>query len=906
MEATQNPSVGAFNHHTMKSLSAFAFLVRIRTGWNGQIAALLIAFGFMFYAPQAASAAKYRLVTVADSDGPLKNFGYPIFSPSGVMAFTAETQAGTRGIYTSSGGTPILVVQANGSPYYSGFGTPSINSGGTIVATASTSVSGYTTGAYRLTGANAGIVVPNSIAGLDAFATVEINASGDIAFPAYFGGPSGISLTSGGIPFNVATTASPSLFFNFGGDQVAFSDGGTAYFLAQTTDVDGFQIFSVTATSAPISLVKSDAASQFANLNIPLCNGNGVVIFTGFPKAGGSGVYRLNGGSPSAVAKSGTSATGFSGVYALAISNAGKVIFGGDPNQGSSGIFDGPNSTANKVVQRGDIIDGKTITRLNSFYKCVDGLGRVAFQYEAGSKLGIGLAIPDGVVEPAPEPEGVPTVKSSSKAEVPGAGDVGSRWTDGAVWGDFGAPSIDDAGTLAYVGRITLPRGGTGPRSGIFRQANGAATVVAAVGDAVGAVAGMEFSSFGDPLLASDGGLLFEATLRPAGQTSGTQKALFWQPSAGVALQLITQAGGEVNGTNGAVIASWSGIALRSGGHVGLRGKLKPGKTPAISGANDEIAAVWSPGGALQLALAEGQNLAGSKVKRFQMFTAGAAATGQDQSWFGVWPGETGGRIMPVVTLLDRRSLFGSAGAAANSLQTLAGTGPLGPGLPSLPAGTTLASIALPNFAPAAKAVVFRATLSDRSSHIYRKIAADSSSTRVATAGDFIGPNGAMISSFGDPICSPDANDILWMGQVAVPGPKGFKKVTALQAWKSGTLRIVAQSGEHAEGTETAAEWKSFQQIALTPDGRVIVIASLSGVNGKIDQGLWIADAAGALHLLVREGQTIGNSKVKNFSTLRAVNGQFGVARSFNSHGRIAVLINTADGLEHVATVQVP
>ena len=91
-----------------------------------------------------------------------------------------------------------------------------------------------------------------------------------------------------------------------------------------------------------------------------------------------------------------------------------------------------------------------------------------------------------------------------------------------------------------------------------------------------------------------------------------------------------------------------------------------------------------------------------------------------------------------------------------------------------------------------------------------------------------------------------------------------------------------------------------------TPGGRAIILGTLGSVSGKIDQGLWMADAAGTLHLLLREGETIGNTTLKSFSALPAVTGQFGISRSINSHGQIAVRVTTADGAQHVAVVSAP
>ncbi len=865
-----------------------------------------------------ADAARYRLVKVTDDNAGLNSFGVPVITSGGTIAFTASNGSNVNGVYTSGGSGYAVVRLANGNPFYQGFGPPSINGAGRILCRASTNPAGFTTGIYEINGATAATpLVPGQTAGLGSqFADAKINNNGDIAFLGNGSQGSGIFVISAGVYYQLTTTQAPSPYFNFS-SSVNISDGGAVYFTAQENGVDGLQIFKAgpPVTNGPqlpmVSLVKSDSASIFSSFLTPSANGGGTVAFQGSLRAGGTGIYRVSAGSsPVLVVRTGSGTNEFGSLAGCSIGSSGKIVFYGGPNNAQDGIFDGPNPTTNKVVQRGDTIDGRSINNVNFSFNAVDGRGAVVFKYTAGSVDGIGLALPDGVVEPPPPPEGELTVASSSKTGVPGAGDVGSRWPDASTWESLGEPAIDDSGAIAFHGRIKLPPRTTGPRSGIFRQSGATATVVAAVGDDVGPIAGMEFSSFLDPLVASDGGLLFEATLRPEGKTAGTLKALFYQPSAGAPLQLVTQAGADVGGTGGAKIFSWKGIALEPGGKVGLLGRLKPGKTPKVTGANDDITAAWSPGGTLEAALFEGQALSGSFVKKFQLFLSGANSTGQGRGWFGLWSGETGGRMMAAVTLKNGQTVLGTIGAPANAWQPLVGTGIAGPGLPSLPAGTNFKTVALPSFAPEAKGVVFRATLSDRSTGIYRRnIGAPNSSVVALPAAPIAGVSGATVATLGDPISSPDGTEVLWTGLVSVPGTRAPKKVAAVQASSNGNLRIVAHVGASAPSAESRATWKSFQQIAVAPvpaGGGAIILGTMAGVSGKVDQALWMADATGTLRLLIREGQPFGNTTVKSFTTLRAVTGQFGVSRSYNSQGQIAVKLVTADGMQHVAVVATP
>ena len=75
------------------------------------------------------------------------------------------------------------------------------------------------------------------------------------------------------------------------------------------------------------------------------------------------------------------------------------------------------------------------------------------------------------------------------------------------------------------------------------------------------------------------------------------------------------------------------------------------------------------------------------------------------------------------------------------------------------------------------------------------------------------------------------------------------------------------------------------------------------------DQGLWATDSTGALHLVIREGDSINGKTVRTFRLLEAVPGSPGQRRSWTSGDAAGTVIYVAyftDGSSAVLTKTVP
>ncbi len=77
------------------------------------------------------------------------------------------------------------------------------------------------------------------------------------------------------------------------------------------------------------------------------------------------------------------------------------------------------------------------------------------------------------------------------------------------------------------------------------------------------------------------------------------------------------------------------------------------------------------------------------------------------------------------------------------------------------------------------------------------------------------------------------------------------------------------------------------------------------GITTANDVGLWATDYFGDLRLLLREGDAIGSTTVRNFTVLSNVLGSPAQAR-YNDSGNVIVKVTDAAGAQHLVLIAVP
>ncbi len=262
--------------------------------------------------------------TIADrtntNNGAFNSFSIPSINASGTVAFVAFLDAGGSAIFTNTAGSNTAATVAdrtttNGGAFNS-FNIPTINASGTVafLANLDTGSSGIFT---NTVGSNTATTVANftttNNGAFSNFAPIAtINASGTVAFGADLdAGGAGIFTNTAGntTAATVAdsTTTNGGAFNSFGNASINAS--GTVVFLANL-DAGGASIFTNTAGSGTASTV-ADEATGFFNLGEPSINASGTVAFLARRNTG-PGIFAALSGSnvPFAVVQRGDSLFG--------------------------------------------------------------------------------------------------------------------------------------------------------------------------------------------------------------------------------------------------------------------------------------------------------------------------------------------------------------------------------------------------------------------------------------------------------------------------------------------------------------------------------------------------------------------------------------------------------------------
>ena len=173
-----------------------------------------------------------------------------------------------------------------------------------------------------------------------------------------------------------------------------------------------------------------------------------------------------------------------------------------------------------------------------------------------------------------------------------------------------------------------------------------------------------------------------------------------------------------------------------------------------------------------------------------------------------------------------------------------------------------------------------------------------------------------IFAKLSDPVFA--SGDHLAFSARLKPGTNGVTGQNAAGLWSNvgGTLALIARQGDVAAGAGTAT-FASFVSFALPDSGGVIFIAKLKGAPPAKDMGIWVADEAGTLSLVAREGDQLqidGSLKtIKTLQFLPPVPVVGGQSRGFNDAGALAfraaftdktqaIIVRDSGGLTAVAS----
>jgi hypothetical protein len=475
---------------------------------------------------------------------------------------------------------------------------------------------------------------------------------------------------------------------------------------------------------------------------------------------------------------------------------------------------------------------------------------------------------------------------------IPGAGNLDSRIPADTRLVRFGVPAISHSGgtwmraTLRTVGGIQI--------NGIvcFAAASPATTMtlLVAEGDPVPGIPGAVFSGFSDP---ANGALI--ATIRGEGITSANNQLLmtdYWRQSD--IPTILARSGSPAAGAEPAVWGKFTSFA------VGLN---TVGFTATLLGADVTTAnntGFWTysfEDKQLRRPIRKGQPMLGSKVRSFDALTVRPGAPGHGHA-FGVYNSDSAEDTSVRVTLEDGNQAVGFVTENGNlSLKykvgspfgtaTAAGT-PTKIGIPATGSKNSSAFSASVNVGEITK------------KGIYAEDRYHQSLTNIVNVGDYFTPVPGLpygqFASLGEPISGSFS-----VAFAAKFRHRDYEPVNAANddaIFLSGIgfgMTMVAREGYPALDLD-GPTWSSFSSIALS-DSRPIIVAKLNTPENK--NGLWATNSHGELRLILREGDPIGSSTIRKFSTLQHVTKSPAQTRSYNLND-LLVIATDATGTRHL------
>jgi hypothetical protein len=484
-------------------------------------------------------------------------------------------------------------------------------------------------------------------------------------------------------------------------------------------------------------------------------------------------------------------------------------------------------------------------------------------------------------------------------------GTVVAGESQGTSYKKLGLPSINDAGRLAFAAQIT----GTDAKfSAILTGTE--PTVLVRSGDTADGTGGATFKSFKDPLFNQAGAVAFVGKITGPGVASGSDQGI-WSDAFGGGPRLVARKGDIAVGGGGAAFSQFKSVALESGtgGAPMVAYQAKLAGAGVTTGADDGL---WSyDGTTTRVLLREGTDLlvsgAMKKLTKFIVLAKLPMVSGQgfglsegvmsallsfDDKTAAVAVVHADGSEPAVVALVGDPAPGYDAGAAFNSMKP--------PGQNSV-GGSVFTATVSGSMNSTEKAALYAVTGG-----------VGGELDRIAVKGEAAAglASGAVFKAFKAAVNNQE--DCVAFMATAEKGGVVSASDTGVWIWDDTDIVHVAQEG--AEAAECGgATWKGFTALALPDNGRPLFVGTMNVGTGipvvstNNDTALWGVDIYGDLRLLVREGMTsVGGKTVKSFKVLSAVVGSPSQTRSHNATGGIVCWAAFTDRTQGLIKVQMP
>jgi len=472
----------------------------------------------------------------------------------------------------------------------------------------------------------------------------------------------------------------------------------------------------------------------------------------------------------------------------------------------------------------------------------------------------------------------------------------------GTIYASFGAPSINDAGLVAFQGTERTLAGVT--KSGVFAGAPPAAIAVTGATAPGLAGSGWQFTTFKDPVLNPQGDVAFIATAK----TGKTSRAGIWSNVSG-SLALVAGQGIAAPGTTGRVFGNFLTLAMPESGAVAFSATLLNGAGAAAG------SGIWlqPQGGTPKLVaqtgdsvLVDGRN---RKISTLALFASLAGSPGQRRGY------DSAGDLLIKAGFSDgtQALLLGNPNSSpklvadASPAMTVNGVG-----------AAKLSHFDLGCVADDASAC-FLATLvgggvaAANNRAIVSGPAGGGFNTIARTGGSIPGITGATYQTLQDPVANR-AGAIAFLGTIH----PATKPVTpfAPGLWtapNAGTApSLLVKAGDPAPGV-TDGTFAGFSSIVIGARGPAFIgtlTRSVGGVTIQSNTGLWAVDSHGVLRLLVRSGTAVSASGVtrtpQSFTIFSALPTTPSQGQGYSDNGGFVYRATFADHTQGIFSTWVP
>lgn len=509
--------------------------------------------------------------------------------------------------------------------------------------------------------------------------------------------------------------------------------------------------------------------------------------------------------------------------------------------------------------------------------------GRDEFTYTMADEFGA-EAVATVFVSTYPRPSVVVTkVAVMSGEDAPGAGTVGGP-PAGTKLVNFGTPALSDIRQLAAV--TTLGNGKRRFGGVLYVDEAGAKSLPAFVGSAAGN--DERFQSFLNPVLSTSGKLAFIAKSKAASPgrrgTKGVWSVWSNAMTRDGSLAAVLRTGEEILGPGGDRSFTVTGITT-----VAFDGETLYA-VAQINSRRTALVRIDSSGPVL--ILWEGKSIEpGTTIKDLTVFTPaqGSAGTGR-------WIGDDG--LIVRTTLSDRSAALyrvNPDGLIDKLLST---------------SSTQFTSLGLPSYAGNSDFTML-ATLSDSSARSIAFTDAGSEYSIVEPGAIAPGAQPARFAGFEQPIRS--AAGIAFAAKLRGSGvsSRNDSGVWWGEPTAYGKLARLSEPAPGVDGTPSDSKWAAFTSLALPRNSASgpIILGKVRSPREAAVPGLWAVDSKGLFrHILAAGEHHFGDVtlNVAKISTLNADAGSFGVGRSYNETGSVAVRVTTTTGAQALLRLDIP